>query len=463
MSMASEGCVGGRRTSGRRRAAPTGTVSFLFTDIEGSTRLLEQLRGEYAELLADHRRILREVFEAWQGHEVDTQGDSFFVAFPRAADALGAAIAGQRALASWEWPNGAAVRVRMAIHTGEPLVATHGYVGMAVHRAARIAAVSLGGAIVISGTTRDLIADELPEGVELLDLGAHQLKDMRSETRLYQVVGGGLASVPALAPASSPMVELPPAPGEAPYRGLQAFEERDAENFFGREQIVRELVQQLRGARFVALIGSSGSGKSSILRAGVVPTLRRLESPWRIVLLTPTAHPLEALASSISPDATPAELNKLTSQLRADPRGLALALRPQSQAQPRARSRTLLAIDQLEEVFTLCRDEAERTAFLEALTYACGLDEAAADVAPEVDRATVVITLRADFYAFLAPYPALRDASAASQRYVGAMSTEELRTAIEEPARRAGWQFTPGLVDLMLSDAGDEPGALPLL
>jgi class 3 adenylate cyclase len=152
MSMASEGCVGGRRTSGRRRAAPTGTVSFLFTDIEGSTRLLEQLRGQYAELLADHRRILREVFAAWQGHEVDTQGDSFFVAFPRAADALGAALAGQRALASWEWPNGAAVRVRMAIHTGEPLVATHGYVGMAVHRAARIAAVSLGGAIVISGT-----------------------------------------------------------------------------------------------------------------------------------------------------------------------------------------------------------------------------------------------------------------------------------------------------------------------
>ena len=461
--MASEGCVGGRRRSGRRRAAPTGTVSFLFTDIEGSTRLLEQLRGKYAELLADHRRILREAFTAWQGHEVDTQGDSFFVAFPRAADALGAALAGQRALAAFTWPSGADVRVRMGIHTGEPLVASQGYVGMAVHRAARIAAVSRGGAIVISGTTRDLVADELPEGVDLIDLGAHELKDMKSETRLYQVVGGGLDSVSALAPASPMEIELPPAPGEPPYRGLQAFEEHDAENFFGREQIVHELVTQLRGARFVALIGASGSGKSSILRAGVIPALRQPDPPWRVLLLTPTAHPFEALASSIWPDAAPAELSKLTAQLRADPGALAVALRPPSGAGPRARRRTLLAVDQLEEVFTLCRDEAERTAFLDAIVHACGIDEAAADVAPEVDRATVAITLRADFYGFLAPYPALRDASAASQRFVGAMSAAEMRTAIEEPARRGGWQLTPGLVELMLSDAGDEPGALPLL
>ncbi len=280
-------------------AAPTGTVTFLFTDIEGSTRLLERLHGAYADVLAEHRRILRDAFARWNGHEVDTQGDSFFVAFSRASDALSCAVESQRALANATWPDGADVRVRMGIHTGEPLVAGADYVGMEVHRAARIAAAGHGGQILVSGTTFDLIADELPPGVTLADLGTYKLKDMRRETRLYQAAVDGLRD--DFAPlVTSPADEPPPTPGDPPYRGLQAFEVSDADQFFGRDDIVTELAERVRDARFLALIGASGSGKSSILRAGLIATLRRQQPSIRILLLTPTAHPLEELAGAAS-------------------------------------------------------------------------------------------------------------------------------------------------------------------
>jgi class 3 adenylate cyclase/energy-coupling factor transporter ATP-binding protein EcfA2 len=441
---------------------PGGTVTFLFTDIEGSTRLLERLKARYADVLADQRKILRAAFGRWHGREVDTQGDSFFVAFARAGDALRCAIDAQHELGAWHWPDGTAVRVRMGLHTGEPLVAATGYVGMDVHRAARIAAAGHGGQILLSGTTSDLVSDDLPDAVLLRDLGAHRLKDLRGETRILQVEASGLAT--DFPPLKTTAAEEPaPTPGEAPYRGLQAFEEEDADLFYGRDETVARLVDQVQKARFLALIGASGSGKSSILRAGLIPHLRREQPPWRIHLLTPTAHPLEALAAAVAADASPAQVTALIDDMRGDPRSLAVALRRQAGGRSRQRGRVLIAVDQLEEVFTLCRDETERTAFLANLIHACGLDDGSARTKPDADRATVVITLRADFYAFLAPYPPLRDASAASQLYVGTMSSTELRQAIEEPARRGEWEFVPGLVDLLLRDVGDEPGALPLL
>src|SRR4029078_13218037 len=141
-------------------AIPTGTVTFLFTEIEGSTRLLERLREEFADLLAEQRRVLRAAFADWNGFEVDTQGDSFFVAFPRAVDALRCTIEAQRAIASHRWPQGVQLRVRMAPHPGEPIVQRAGYVGMDVHRAARIGAAAHGGQILVSGsTTRAIKAD----------------------------------------------------------------------------------------------------------------------------------------------------------------------------------------------------------------------------------------------------------------------------------------------------------------
>ncbi len=157
---------------------PSGTVTFLFTDIEGSTQLLHRLGGRYEEVLAEHERILRSAIDAHGGRVVDTQGDSFFAAFPRAKDAVAAAVDAQRDLAAHAWPEDAAVAVRMGLHTGEPRVGGERYVGMGVHKAARIGAAGHGGQVLLSRTTRELVEDELPAGVTIRDLGERRLKDV---------------------------------------------------------------------------------------------------------------------------------------------------------------------------------------------------------------------------------------------------------------------------------------------
>jgi class 3 adenylate cyclase len=171
---------------------PVGTVTFLFTDIEGSTRLLYALRERYISLINDHHKILRKAFSNWKGYEVDTQGDSFFIAFSRATQAIGAAVEAQRNLARHSWPGKAEVLVRMGIHTGEPWNGETGYVGMVVHRAARIANAGHGGQVLLSESSHALVQDELPPGVSLLDLGCYSLKDIHRPERLYQLVIEGL-------------------------------------------------------------------------------------------------------------------------------------------------------------------------------------------------------------------------------------------------------------------------------
>ena len=173
---------------------PSGTVTFLFTDIEGSTQLLKQIGPHYAEVLAEHQRIVREAAAAHGGHEVDTQGDSFFIAFPRGKDALAAAVAAQRDLHTHAWPEGVEVKVRMGLHTGEPKVGEQRYVGMGVHKAARIGAAGHGGQVLLSATTRELVEDELPSGVTIRDLGERRLKDVERPERLSQLVIEGLPS-----------------------------------------------------------------------------------------------------------------------------------------------------------------------------------------------------------------------------------------------------------------------------
>src|SRR5690242_5476619 len=159
---------------------PSGTVTFLFTDVEGSTRLLHEHGTGYAELLAQHRTALRGAFGRHGGVEVDTQGDAFFVAFARATDAVAAAAAAREELSEGQ------VRVRIGIHTGEPQLADEGYVGMDVHRAARIAAAAHGGQIVLSAATRRLLQSDAP----IRDLGQHRLKDLVGPEQLFQLGEG---------------------------------------------------------------------------------------------------------------------------------------------------------------------------------------------------------------------------------------------------------------------------------
>ena len=173
---------------------PTGTVTFLFTDIEGSTQMLNRLGPRYADLLAEHQRIVRAAVAAHHGREVDTQGDSFFLAFRRGKDAVAAAVAIQRDLAGHAWPEGGAIKLRMGLHTGEPQVGENRYVGMGVNKAARIGAAGHGGQVLISRTTRDLVEDELPPGVTVRDLGDRRLKDIERAEHLFQLVIEGLPS-----------------------------------------------------------------------------------------------------------------------------------------------------------------------------------------------------------------------------------------------------------------------------
>src|SRR5712691_3958464 len=178
---------------------PSGTVSFLFTDIEGSTRMLTLLRERYGEVLADHNRLLRAAFAETGGQEMGTEGDAFFVAFGRAHDAVAAAAAAQRALSAYPWPEGGEVRVRMGIHTGEPSLGDEGYLGLSLHRAARISSAGHGGQVLLSNATRELVEDDLPPGLGLRDLGEQRLKDLDRPERIFQLVIDGLRNdFPAL-------------------------------------------------------------------------------------------------------------------------------------------------------------------------------------------------------------------------------------------------------------------------
>jgi class 3 adenylate cyclase len=266
---------------------PEGTVTFLFSDIEGSTQLLYRLGDQFTAVLAEHHRILREAVAHGGGQVVRTEGDSFFVAFPRATEAVAAAVEAQRALAAHPWPEGANLRVRMGLHTGEPEVALDDYVGIAIHRAARIAHVGHGGQVLLSETTTALVQDDLPSGVSLLDLGRHLLKDIRRPERICQLAIEGL---PAEFPPLKTLGTLPPEGarlprpvGACPYRGLAAFREADAPFYCGREAFVDLLEQAVRRQTLTAVIvGSSGSGKSSALFAGLLPRLRG-EGGWQFV------------------------------------------------------------------------------------------------------------------------------------------------------------------------------------
>src|SRR5436309_14255758 len=212
---------------------PTGTVTFLFTDIEGSTRLLHELGDDYANVLAEHRRVLREAFARHGGVEVDTQGDAFFVAFAKATDALAAVAEARDALA------GGPVRVRMGLHTGEPLLTDEGYVGIDVHRAARIAAAGHGGQILVSRSTCELARAQSPR-----DLGDHRLKDLTAPERIYQLGDGDFPPLKSLNATNLPVASNP---------------------LVGRERELAELTAMFGGSeRFVTLTGPGGSGKTRL-------------------------------------------------------------------------------------------------------------------------------------------------------------------------------------------------------
>jgi class 3 adenylate cyclase/DNA-binding SARP family transcriptional activator/WD40 repeat protein/energy-coupling factor transporter ATP-binding protein EcfA2 len=646
-----------------RAALPSGTVTFLFSDIEGSTRLFRQLGHSYVDLLERHRRLVRAAVATAGGVEVNSEGDGLFFAFSGAAAALTASVEAQQALVAEPWPAGAEVRVRMGLHTGEATPHNGDYVAIAVHQAARVLNAAHGGQVLLSQATAAAIGSAVPGECSVVALGTFPLKDFDHGVELFEarhpallgsfppprVDAGGqrvpplppplsadseplvgrtselewldvlwqraaggdgeavlvygppgigksrlvaefarhvhasgatvTLSVPArvsepvlaalddfdgstlpappagvlvLAAARQPvagaastrelrglspdevglllahkidMVNLdltgavhtethgnpgqvhdvarrlrdreaedrvrraldrvgsvteearqlraeiaggvlrrerlaaltdePVAVGVCPYKGLARYEAADAAFFYGRERLVAALVARIAVDRFVGIIGASGSGKSSLVRAGLLPALSAGALPgsgaWPACTFAPGEHPLRSFAEALAPLAgIPGP--ELARRLDRRPDELGSVL--EAAVRGREGARVVVVVDQFEEAATLCRDQEEREQFAAALV------DAVTD--PSVP-AVVVPIVRADYYRAMTVHPELARLFEQSQLLVGAMSDADLRRAITEPARRAGLALEDGLVDAVCTDAGPEPGALPLV
>ncbi len=263
------------------------TVTLVFTDIEGSTRLLESLGDGYATLISDHHHLVDAAAERHGGTRIDAAGDGLFFSFPTARGSLLACVDAQRQLAAHEWPEAAEVRVRMGIHTGEPLSATTGYVGLDVHRAARICAAGHGGQILVSQAARSLIGSALPEGVSLRDLGEHRLRGIESSERLYEVAAPGLAS------GFPPVRSLDTLPNNLP---------RQLSSFVGRDQEIVDAVARLSEASLLTLTGPGGVGQTRLaLEIGAHMIASFPHGVWLVELASVTEGPLvgDAVASAL--------------------------------------------------------------------------------------------------------------------------------------------------------------------
>ncbi len=379
-------------------ALPSGVTTFLLTDIEGSTRLWESHPEAMAEALTRHDAVIAKVIQTHAGHFVAAgDGDATTSVFESAPQAVRAAIDVVNALADVAWPAGAPIRVRCGLHTGEADARSGDYFGTLPNTAARVRGEARGGEILLSEQTAALLDGDLPEGYTIVDLGPHTLRGIERPERISAVTGPGLTT--------------PPTAASCPYRGLLSFRASDHDLFFGREGVLAELLERLRPGKLLALVGPSGSGKSSLLCAGVTAAVQAGEVACArsARLITPGPEP-------------PLQLDGEETEL--------------------------LIVDQFEELYTQCADAERRGRFIDALLSRPG---------------PVAIGVRADFYGEISGDARLARAVAANHVLLGPMGEQELRCAIEEPARLAGLELAPGLVDLVLHDAAGQPGALPLI
>jgi WD40 repeat protein/class 3 adenylate cyclase/energy-coupling factor transporter ATP-binding protein EcfA2 len=386
-----------RLRAGWAEALPTGVVTFCMSDIEVSTALWDARPAAMAEALVRHDELIADCVERRGGRFLKSIGESTVSVFDSAPDALAATVAATRALSAERWPEDLPIAVRFGIHTGEAERRGTEYLGPAVNLAAQLRDQADGGQIFLSSVTAELVAVHLPKGCELIDLGLHRLR--------------GLGKPEQVRAVKAPGIRAPLAATECPYRGLLAFEPEDRAYFFGRDAVIRELIERLERGGLVAVVGASGSGKSSLLRAGVIAAVRagELAVMERAVLLTPAHSPRVDVADD------PAQL---------------------------------VVVDQFEELFTVCEDAGRRQAFIDALLAL---------------ESPVAIGVRADMYGKLMSHPELARAVAANQVPLGAMSADQLERAVVEPARLAGLRLEPGLVELAVREVAGEPGALPLL
>jgi len=436
----------------------SGIKTFLIADVRGYTAFTERRGDEAAAQLATtFAEFARGKVEDGGGSLVELRGDEALAVFDSARQAIRVAIELQLAfvdetIADPTQP----LAVGIGLDAGEAVRVNGGYRGGALNLAARLSGLAGPAEILVSREVAHLAGKV--DGIKYVERGSIRLKGLADPIDVINVrpefedLAQDVAFRRALGPVAIHVGEGLEA--RNPYKGLRAFEEADSADFFGREALTEHLIDRLRETRFLAVVGPSGSGKSSVVRAGLVPALRRGALPgsetWRIVEMFPGAYPLEELEAALLrvADTPPASLLE---QLEDGERGLLRALK---RILPRDDSELVLVLDQLEEVFTLVEDDERRTHFLTMLERA---------VADPHSRLRVVTTLRADFYDRPLLYSGFAELLRDYVEAVVPLRPDEFERAISGPAERVGATLEPGLLAEMIADVADEPGALPLL
>ncbi len=457
----SPSAVGSRREPGTDvGAGATAIQTFLIAEVRGYSNYTQEYGDEAAaRLAAKFAELTRKGVEARAGRVIELRGDEALAAFASARQAILAAVDLQALFVEETIAEPAVpLAVGIGLDVGEAIAVEGGFRGGAINRAAQLGALP-GPAEVLS--TREVVhLAGRTEGVTSVDRVPALLSGLGDPIDLIKLKQEGwdlsqdIAFRRALGPSAARLTPATLEIAANPYKGLLSFEEADAAYFFGREALTNELVMRLSDTSFLAVVGPSGSGKSSVVRAGLIPALRSgaiLGSErWAIAEMVPGAQPLEELEAALLRVAVnpPASLME---QLERDTHGL---LRAVKRVLPPDDSVLVLVIDQLEEVFTLVDDENRRTHFLSS---------AAAAVNDPRSRLRIVTTLRADFYDRPLLYRGFADLMRAYIEAVIPLSPDELERAIANPAKRVNVGLEPGLLAAMLGEVVDEPGALPLL
>jgi WD40 repeat protein/class 3 adenylate cyclase len=369
---------------------PTGVATALLTDVVDSSTLWERTPQRVPALLAEMQLVVDRSVEEHGGRRIGAtvEGDTTVSVFPNVSNAVRAAVALQAELGR----RPGSLQVRAGLATGEVVDLAGEIFGPTLNRAARVRDLARAGEVLLSASTADLVRPAFPPGVDLLALGPHVLRGLDGVDEIAAVVSDG--------------VTTPPDPTRSPYPGLASFAPEDADLFFGREEVVERCLELFVSERFVAVVGASGSGKTSLALAGLAPRLND------IVVLRPGVHPLRSLEASADRDTA------------------------------------VLIVDQLEELVTLCHDPSEQAAFVnEIVAHPGGL----------------IVTARADLYGEFGAFDQLAGRLASSQVLLGPLGDQDLRRAVQAPARRCGLAVEEGLADVIAADLEDAPGALPLL
>ncbi|HJP66750.1 MAG TPA: adenylate/guanylate cyclase domain-containing protein [Actinomycetota bacterium] len=447
--------------SGSEEERASSILTFLIADIRGYTTFTAERGDEAAARLTSRfAELARESVTAHGGNVIEFRGDEALAVFDSARQAIRTAIELQRRFVDHTVADPSLpLAVGIGLDAGEAVPVDDGYRGGALNLAARLC--SLAGPAEILASREVVHLARKMDGITFVERGPVQLKGLADPVHVLRLraeaedAAEDMAFRRALGAAAARLAPTGLGAMVAnPYKGLRAFGEGDASDFFGREELTNLLSGRLAQTRFLAVVGPSGSGKSSVVRAGLIPALRREAVPgsdrWPIAEMMPGARPLEELeAAMLRVAANPP--SSLMEQLERDDHGLARAVK---RVLPADDSELVLVIDQFEEVFTLVEDEGARTHFLESLEVA---------VSEPHSRLRVVITLRADFYDRPLLYRGFAELLRSRVEAVVPLSAEELERVISEPAKRVDVRLEPGLAAQMLSDVANEPGALPLL